>query len=255
MTDATRAVAARALACLDLTSLNDADTEARVAPLYAKASGDWGHVAALCVWPRIVPYARKRFEGTGVKVATVVNFPHGRADFDVAEAETRAALAYGAEEVDMVFPYTAFLAGDEETPERLVARLKAVCGGAVALKVILESGALLTRPAIARASRIAIAGGADFLKTSTGKSRISATLEAADAILTAIRDSGAPVGFKASGGIRSYAQARAYLALADGIMGPGWAGPATFRFGASGLADALAAAWRGDAARPAEGAY
>lgn len=250
-----RAIAARALACLDLTSLNDADTEARVAPLFAKATGNWGHVAAVCVWPRIVPYARKRFAGTDVKVATVVNFPHGRADFDIAQAETRAALAYGAQEVDMVFPYTAFLAGDEDTPLRLVERLKGLCGPEVALKVILESGALLTRPAIARASEIAIAGGADFLKTSTGKSKISATLEAADAMLGAIRASGAKVGFKASGGIRSLAQARAYLALADGVMGAGWARPDSFRFGASGLADALSAAWAGDAGKTAEGAY
>ena len=248
-------LACRALACLDLTSLGDADTEATVAPLYPRMRGDWGHVAALCLWPRILPHARSHVAGTGIRLATVVNFPKGRADIAVAEIETRAALVYGADEVDMVFPYQAFLAGNDAVAGRMVRALKDVCGPDVALKVILETGAIQTRDAIIRASRIAIDNGANFLKTSTGKIPGQATLEAASAMLGAIRDSGQSVGFKASGGIRTLAQARAYLAQADAIMGAGWAGPSTFRFGASGLADALIKAWAGDMTAQGKAGY
>ena len=245
--DDNRALAASALACLDLTSLGDADTPDSVAPLYGKMRGAWGHVAALCVWPRIVPYAKAATQGTGIKVATVVNFPKGAAHLAIATAETRASLAYGADEVDMVFPYHAFLEGDGDRAGRMVRALKDICGSAITLKVILETGALPGHEAITRASHIAIDNGADFLKTSTGKIEGQATPEAAEAMLGAIKASGAAhVGFKASGGIRSFDQARAYLAQADAIMGEGWAKPATFRFGASGLADALAKAWAGD---------
>ena len=112
------------------------------------------------------------------------------------------------------------------------------------MKVIIETGELPDRAAIDRATHFAIANGADFVKTSTGKTPVSATPEAAEIVLEAIEVSGRPVGFKASGGIRTLADAAAYLDLADRIMGPGWATPATFRFGASGLLDALEAATR-----------
>lgn len=255
MSDDAKALAARALSCLDLTSLNDADTPDSVAPLYGKMRGAWGHVAALCVWPRIVPYAKAATEGTGIRIATVVNFPKGAAHLAIAQAETRAALAYGADEVDMVFPYHAFLEGDGETAGHMVRVLKDICGS-VTLKVILETGAMPTQETIMRASLIAIENGADFLKTSTGKIDGQATLEAAEAMLGAIRMSGAShVGFKASGGIRTFDQAKAYLAQADAIMGEGWARPETFRFGASGLADALSKAWAGDLTAEGKAGY
>ena len=206
--------------------------------LCARTRWPAGRVAAVCVWPRFVSLCRARLAGTGVRVATVTNFPAGDPDIDGALGETRAVLAQGAEEVDLVFPYGAWLAGRRTLGRDLVAACKAVCG-ATPLKVILETGRLVSAENIAAASRDAIEAGADFLKTSTGKIEVSATLAAAETMLRAIRDSARPVGFKAAGGIRIADQAIAYLALADGIMGADWARPATFRFGASGLLDDL----------------
>ena len=230
--------AARILGLLDLTSLGEADQPATVERLCARTRWPAGRVAAVCVWPRFVPLCRARLAGSGVRVATVANFPAGDPDIDGALRETRAAIAQGAEEVDLVFPYGAWLAGRRGLGRDLVAACKEACGD-LPLKVILETGRLVSAENIAAASRDAIEAGADFLKTSTGKIEISATLAAAETMLRAIRDSGRRVGFKAAGGIRTADQAIAYLALAEGILGVDWASPATFRFGASGLLDDL----------------
>ncbi len=162
--------------------------------------------------------------------------------------ETRQALADGAHEIDLVLPYRAFLDGDAETARAMVAAVRAACGDSL-LKVILETGTLGSPDAIAGASRLAMEAGADFIKTSTGKSPVSATPEAAEAMLRAIRaQAGArPVGLKVSGGLRAVADAARYLALADRIMGPDWVAPATFRLG---RAACMAPWWRRFPPRP-----
>ncbi len=233
------AVAARALALLDLTNLDDGCSEADVDALCERAVGPAGKVAAVCVWPRFVARSRANLLGTGVAVAAVANFPDGSADIDRAVAETRAIVADAGDEVDVVLPYSAWLSGDREAAKALVTACKEACGKTGHLKVILETGRLKTPGHIIEASRDAIAAGADFIKTSTGKIEVSATPEAAQAMLTVIADTDKPIGFKAAGGIRTVEDAAAYLEIADRIMGPDWVSPRTFRFGASGLLDDL----------------
>ncbi|MCZ0737168.1 deoxyribose-phosphate aldolase [Phreatobacter sp. AB_2022a] len=233
--------AAEAIALLDLTDLSETADEAGLAHLCERASTPLGPVAAVCIWPRFVAAARQRLAGTLIKVATVVNFPAGTADVAAASAETARAIADGADEIDLVLPYQAVMAGDDDTAAALVGAVRARVPPGRLLKVILETGALGTPERIARAARIAIGAGADFIKTSTGKTRVSATPEAARVMLEVIRAAPRPVGFKASGGIRTREDARAYLALAEAVMGRGWPRPDTFRFGASGLLDALLA--------------
>lgn len=240
-----RAVAARALPLLDLTDLGDAATEAGARALCARAVTPHGTVAAVCLWPRFVSTAKTALAGTGVKIATVVNFPEGGEDTRAVEAETARAIANGADEIDLVMPWRAFLAGRPGFAETQITRVKRVCGDGARLKVILETGELGDPTRMRAAADLALGAGADFVKTSTGKVAVNATLEATEQLLEAIRARGRPAGFKAAGGIRTVADAAGHLALADRIMGPGWASPATFRFGASGLLDAVIAALEG----------
>ena len=239
------ATAARALPLLDLANLNDTCDDAAIHELCRRAVTPHGNVAAVCVWPQFVPVARKLLKGTGVKVATVANFPRGHGDAESAARETAAAFADGAQDVDVVIPYRALMAGDEDAITRLVgaAREKVPRGGR--LKAILETGEIADAALIAKASRLALAAGAQFIATSTGKTAVSATLEAARIMLDAIQSSHKKTGFKASGGIRNAADAGQYLALADDIMGLDWVSPSTFRFGASGLLDDLIARLNG----------
>ncbi|NIC06452.1 deoxyribose-phosphate aldolase [Billgrantia bachuensis] len=234
--------ARQALALMDLTSLNDGDSDAVIRELCARANTPAGHPAAVCIYPAFIETARQALAEQGlagkVKIATVTNFPHGEADIERAAAETRAAIAAGAGEVDVVFPYRALMAGDAEVGRELVAACKRECGSAV-LKVILETGELKEAGLIDRAGMLAIDGGADFLKTSTGKVKVNATLDAAKVLLTAIKASGRDVGFKAAGGVRTAEDAAAYLRLAEQVMGAAWVTPAHFRFGASGLLGSL----------------
>ncbi|GAB6842209.1 deoxyribose-phosphate aldolase [Methylorubrum rhodinum] len=234
-------VAARALPLLDLTDLSEGCTAEAVRGLCERAQRH--AVAAVCVWPRFVAQAAQALAGSGVRIATVVNFPEGSEDVAGTVAETRAALADGADEIDLVLPYRAFLRGDADAARAMVASVREACGEKL-LKVILETGMLPDAGTVARASRLALEAGADFLKTSTGKTPVSATPEAAEAMLFTIRDrDGArPVGLKVSGGLRRVEDAARYLALADRIMGPVWASPDTFRIGASALLDDLARA-------------
>lgn len=249
------AFARRALALLDLTDLSAGATEAGIVALCAKAVLPEGHVAAVCVWPQFVGIARRVLKENDVRIATVVNFPAGGTHVGRITSDVTEALSDGADEIDLVMPYRAFLDGDTEIAAEMIGEVRAACDGKT-LKVILESGAFPDQPALRQACELAIAAGADFLKTSTGKTEISATPEAAQTILETIRASGRPVGFKASGGIRTLAEARLYLELADRIMGPGWATPATFRFGASSLHGVLVDAISGHTpGEQADGAY
>ncbi|SER93288.1 deoxyribose-phosphate aldolase [Vreelandella subterranea] len=231
--------ARQALSLMDLTSLNDTDTDASTESLCKKAKTPFGYPAAVCVYPQFVVTARRALtahELNGdVKIATVTNFPHGGDDIMGAARETREAVASGADEVDVVFPYRALMAGDEETGRELVEMCHAACGGQALLKVIIEAGELKEPALIKRASELAIEAGADFIKTSTGKVAVNATLESAEIMLQAIQDSGKDVGFKAAGGVKTAEEAAEYLALAAKIMGDQWVSPRHFRFGASSL--------------------
>ncbi|MFT3953964.1 MAG: deoxyribose-phosphate aldolase [Piscinibacter sp.] len=225
-----------ALSCLDLTSLNDGDDEAAIVRLAERAAAAPGPVAALCVWPRFVPTALAHAPA-GVAVAAVANFPDGSTDIERALRDSGEIVAAGAHEVDVVMPWRSLAAGDEASCAALLRAVRRACEGRV-LKVILETGELKTPALIARASCIALAEGADFLKTSTGKTPVGATPEAATLMLQAIAaDAGAAarVGFKAAGGVRSVADAALYLDRVEAVLGAAALAPARCRIGASAL--------------------
>lgn len=229
-------VARLALACLDLTSLNDADSEADIVALAERAAAAPGRIAALCVWPRFVRSALAHAPA-GVAVAAVANFPEGGSDIAGALRDVDAIVAAGAQEVDVVLPWRALAAGDAACAAALLRAVRRACEGRV-LKVILESGELQAPALIERAARIALAEGADFLKTSTGKTPCGATAEAARVMLATIAaDASAArrAGFKASGGVRRVAEAAVYLDLVESTLGPGALTPARLRLGASAL--------------------
>lgn len=225
-----------ALACLDLTSLNDADTEADIVKLCHRAQSPFGPVAAVCVWPRLAAFARSQLPAH-IAVAAVANFPQGSTDIDLAVHDTRLIVQAGAQEVDVVLPYRALIAGDEDAVRALLLAVRQACPGLV-LKVILESGELKTPALIARASQLALDAGADFLKTSTGKTEVNATPEAARIMLSAISadpSARSHAGFKASGGIRTAQDAIIYEALVRQYLGEEALNPKRFRLGASSL--------------------
>lgn len=244
-----RECAAVALSVLDLTNLKDDCTSAEIEDLCARATSPLGHTAAICIWPRFIAQARAILGAESpVRIATVVNFPSGDLDVATVVAETRAALADGADEIDLVIPYKAFIAGDEAAVERMIAAVRAEIAAPALLKTILETGELKSAALVSRAAQIAIAGGADFIKTSTGKVAVNATLEAADLMLQEIRASGLKVGFKPAGGISTVKDASLYFRHANAIMGDDWLMPSTFRFGASGLFNDIKAILTGEKA-------
>lgn len=232
-------IARRIIGLIDLTDLSDDHARDGIDELCRRAR-EHG-TAAVCVWPEFVSTCAAQLAGSGVRVATVVNFPTGAEPVADVEESTRRALADGADDIDVVLPYEAFLAGDVQHAGAMVSAIAALVDEPRVLKVILESGALGPAEVVGDAARLAIDCGADFVKTSTGKIPAGASLDAAGAMLEAIRSAGRPVGLKPSGGIRTFDEALAYVELADSVMGAGWAAPATFRFGASGLLDALLA--------------
>ena len=252
------ATARQALACLDLTSLNDghdqACGEADIEALCAKAIGPAGRgaTAAVCVWPRLAALARARLPA-GIAVAAVANFPDGSSDIERAVRDTRAIVDAGAQEVDVVMPYR-----DLATAPALLAAVRKACEGLL-LKVILETGELAEPSAIDQACRIALDAGADFLKTSTGKRTVSATPGAARQLLAAIRaheaahpQASGRLGFKPAGGIRTVADAAAYIALTAQALGADAVNPQRFRIGASGLLTDIESVLAGTA-RPVPG--
>ena len=234
--------AAVALSLLDLTNLKDDCTPDQIKALCERAHTPFGNAAAICIWPRFVAQARKILGAdASVRIATVVNFPSGDGSVEAVVAETRNAVAEGADEIDLVIPYHALLLGDEAAAVKMVRAVRDICGQTVVLKAILETGELREAGLIRRAAELAIGEDVDFIKTSTGKVAVNATLEAADIMLQAIRDCRRKVGFKPAGGIGSVAEAALYLRLAVTIMGEDWVMPSTFRFGASGLLDDILA--------------
>jgi deoxyribose-phosphate aldolase len=234
-----------AIRMMDLTTLEGKDTPGKVRGLCAKAMrpdpGDPSvpSVAAVCVYPALVPVAKEALAGSGVYVASVATgFPSGQTFTDIKLAETRAAVEAGADEVDMVIDRGAFLSGDYATVFDEIVAVRTASGPAH-LKVILETGELETFDNVRRASILAMAAGADFIKTSTGKITPAATLPVTLVMLEAIRDfhrrTGRVVGMKPAGGIRSAKEAVQYLVVLYETLGPRWMTPELFRFGASSL--------------------
>jgi deoxyribose-phosphate aldolase len=237
----TPALAKRLIGSVDLTSLELDDTPEKIAALCRDAVTPCGPVAAVCVYPGFVRQAHAALAGTGVKVATVIDFPDGKGDPEDVMRQTDEALREGAEEIDLVFPYRRFFTDSPPPVSKNIRAVRDVGGYDIRLKVILESGLYPDQERLAAAADVAIQAGGDFLKTSTGKVGTGATLEAAAIMLSRIAASGLPVGFKASGGVREPAAAAAYLVLAESILGAGWAKPETFRIGASSLLPKLLA--------------
>ncbi|QYJ86025.1 deoxyribose-phosphate aldolase [Shewanella mesophila] len=236
-----KTAALRALQLMDLTTLSDSDTDEKIIELCQLAKTPAGNTAGICIYPRFIPIAKKQLRSQGtpnIRVVTVTNFPHGNDDVEIAVAETKAAVAYGADDVDVVFPYRALISGNEDVCFELIEQCKAACGRDIFFKVIIESGELKTPELIKRASEISIKAGADMIKTSTGKVPVNATPEAAEIMLSVIKQMGVEdsVGFKASGGVQTAEEAKLYLDMVDNIIGEGWAdNPKHYRFGASSL--------------------
>jgi deoxyribose-phosphate aldolase len=234
-----------AVRMMDLTTLEGADTPGKVGALASKAirpdpsDASVPSVAAVCVYPNLVPSAVERVRGSGVKVASVATaFPSGQSSLDVKLAEVRDVVEMGADEVDMVIDRGAFLAGRYAKVYDEIVRVKEACGDAH-LKVILEVGELGTYDNVRRASLLAMAAGADFIKTSTGKLPAAATLPVTLVMLEAIRDvyeeTGRMVGMKPAGGIRVAKQAVQYLVQLHETLGVDWLTPDLYRLGASSL--------------------
>ncbi|MGO9584336.1 MAG: deoxyribose-phosphate aldolase [Acidimicrobiales bacterium] len=238
-----------AVRMVDLTTLEGADTPGKVLSLCAKArrpdpaDATVPSVAAVCIYPDLVPIAKRALAGSSVAVAAVATaFPSGRASLAVKLADVRDAVMGGADEVDMVIDRGAFLSGRYGLVLEEVQAVKQACGPAH-LKVILETGELVTYDNVRRASYLAMVGGADFIKTSTGKVSPSATLPVALVMLEAVRDfadlTGTRVGVKVAGGIRTAKDAIRYLVVVNETVGDGWLHPSLFRFGASSLLNDL----------------
>ncbi len=235
-----------AVRMMDLTTLEGKDTPGKIAQLSAKAvrpdpvDPTVPSVAAICVYPAMVPYAKQSVEGSGVKVAAVATyFPSGQLDTKAKLAETASVVAMGADEIDMVIDRGAFLSGEYFRVFDEVRRVKEICDGKARLKVILETGELGTLDEVRRASMLAMAAGADFIKTSTGKVQPAATIPVTLVMLEAIRDfenaTGVQIGMKPAGGIRTSKDAIRYLVVLSETLGPRWMTPDWFRFGASSL--------------------
>ena len=234
-----------AVSMMDLTTLEGKDTPGKVAYLCRKALQpadsryDVPSCAAVCVYPNLVRYAKRFLNGSGVNVASVsTSFPSGQVPLKIKLEDTRRAKEEGADEIDMVIDRGAFLAGDHQKVFDEIAAVKEVCGE-THLKVILETGELLTYDNVRIASQIAIEAGGDFIKTSTGKVSPAATIPVTLVMLETIRDyfyaTGIRIGMKPAGGIRNAKESLAYLVMVSETLGDDWLTPDLFRFGASTL--------------------
>lgn len=238
-----------AISMTDLTTLEGADTPGKVRALCAKGmhpdpdDPTVPMVAAICIYPDMVPVARQALGRSGVKVASVATaFPSGRFPIELKLADVRAAVAAGADEIDMVIDRGAFLAGHYGQVLDEIRAVKDECGSAH-LKVIMETGELATLDNVRRASWLSMIGGADFIKTSTGKVVPAATLPVIYVMMEAVRDfresTGVMVGVKPAGGIRTAKDAIKHLVVVHEIAGAEWLSPDWFRFGASSLLNDL----------------
>lgn len=236
-----------ALSMIDLTTLEGKDTPGKVRQMCFKAQHlhdvhpGLPSVAAVCVYPSMVGVAKKAVEGSSVKVASVSTaFPSGQAPMEVKLLDTKFAVDQGADEIDMVISRGKFLEGEYNFVFDEIAAIKEACGKA-RLKVILETGELVTLDNVRRASDIAMYAGADFIKTSTGKIQPAATMQVTYTMLEAIRDfmdeTGIQVGMKPAGGISNAKLALHNLVMVNEVLGSAWLTNEWFRFGASSLAN------------------
>ena len=234
-----------AVSMIDLTTLEGKDTRGKVWALCRKAmrpdpsDPQVPHVAAVCVYPSMVPWVKQALAGSGVKVASVATgFPSGQTFTGIKVQETRETVAAGADEIDMVIDRGAFLSGDYQKVFDEIAEVKEACGPAH-LKVILETGELANYDQVRKASLIAMYAGGDFIKTSTGKVGVNATLPVTLVMLEAIRDfyhaTGKKIGMKPAGGIGNAKLSLSYLVMLYETLGAGWMNPEMFRIGASSL--------------------
>lgn len=246
-----------AISMVDLTTLEGSDTTGKVRELCRKARQplrfesltnpvevEVPPVAAICVYPKWVPLAKESLQGSTVKVASVSTaFPAGQVSMDVKVKDIQEAVALGADEIDMVIDRGAFLSGDYQKVFDEIVRFKDICGDQAHLKVILETGDLQSYDKIRLASWLAMMAGADFIKTSTGKVGVNATLPITLVMLQAIADyfeeTGKKIGMKPAGGIRNAKQAIQYLVMVREVLGKDWLTPDLFRFGASSLLNDL----------------
>lgn len=244
---------------IDLTSLNQNDNEESITALCKNAITPFGNVAAVCVYHQFVKLSVNLLKHTSINIATVVNFPHGESELPKILQEIESALNHQANEIDMVFPYRDYLNGNKKKALKTVAAARALCRNDIKLKIIIETGKLKSLDTVKLISEELINLGVDFIKTSTGKTEHGASLEAATAILSTIKEalpkhseSGSAnninelknnldpmllhhAGIKISGGIRTISQAQSYIQLTNEIMGKEWINPSVFRIGASGL--------------------
>ena len=242
-----------AISMIDLTTLEGADTDGKVKAICNKAirpdptDPSVPHVGAICVYNDMVSVARKHLDESGghdIPVAAVSTaFPSGRASLEVKERDTKDAIAHGATEIDMVIDRGAFLSGDLEKVFSEIVYIKSLCGDKAHLKVILETGELVTYDNVRKASFLAMAAGADFIKTSTGKVAPAATAPVVLVMLEAVRDfyqmTGVRIGVKPAGGIRTTKDAIKQLVLVKETAGEEWLNPGLFRIGASALLNDL----------------
>jgi deoxyribose-phosphate aldolase len=236
ITDLQAEEAKAALMMMDLTSLGAADTAADIFTLLHNAQTPAGHVAAVCVWPQFVPQCVAELQDKPISVATVVNFPEGdHSAMDVAE-ETSQVVKAQADEIDLVFPYRAFMLDDFDQVESVLMACRTACEGRV-MKVILETGVFDSADKLHKACVLSAKAGVDFLKTSTGKINQGASLDAAAVLCAVAKEFN--IGVKVSGGVRTAQDAAQYMALARDILGVSALDKRRFRFGASGLLSAL----------------
>ncbi len=223
---------------IDLTSLGGDDTNAKITDLCSKAIENKN--AAICVFPTFIEIAKSNINGR-LPIATVVGgFPHGQVDLEVKILETKKAIYLGASEIDLVINRTSILDKDKKILENEISSISEICKTKnVKLKTIIEVGELKSKENIVLASEIALNNGSDFVKTSTGKAKVNANLEAAEIIIKSLNDyhvkTGKHVGFKPAGGIRSKTQAKEYYDLMKSSFGAEYVTPMTFRIGASNL--------------------
>ena len=250
MTGDAVSVARRAIPLIDHMDLSSTATATSIDRLCLEAVTAYGSVAAVTVAPRYVARARKALIGTGVRVATLVNFPRGEDEPSEILSETAEAIQDGVDELELVLPYRAFLDGRMDLAESTIRAVRSACLTRARFGVVLETGEIghLTK----LAARLALEAGADFLTTSTGWAKVNASVEAARAVLSVVDAIGRTgIGFKVTGDLATIDDAASYLALADDAMGTGWARPRHFRLGSPGLLDVLIGVMEGRAVAPA----
>lgn len=243
--------AKKCVSFIDLTTLEGSDTFEKVRILCDKGMKPSVipglSCAAICIYPRFISFTKNKLKGSGLKTASVAtSFPSGQVPLDLKLQEVKYCIEQGAEEIDMVILRGEFLSGNYELVKDEIRQIKGLCNSSkhpVHLKVILETGELKTNENIYNASVLAIEGGADFIKTSTGKINPAATIESAYVMLMAIKEhyenTGKRVGFKPAGGIRTTEEALQYVSLVKNVVGNEWLKPELFRIGASSLLDNL----------------